>query len=57
MFLTHNIVVGDKLFLGFKFLKVNLVTEITCTVVAIIASIAFAAIMYELIEKLSIQLN
>ncbi len=57
IYLTHNAVVAGSLFLGFKLLKVNLVTEITCTLVAIIASIGFAAIMFELVEKPSIKLS
>ncbi|MGB3642225.1 MAG: acyltransferase [Rivularia sp. (in: cyanobacteria)] len=57
LYLTHNIIVGTVLFLVFKFLKANLVTEITIMVVAIFASLVFGAIMHELVEKPSIKLS
>lgn len=53
LYLTHNIVVGSVFFLGFKFLPANL----TCLSVAVIASLCFAVIIYELVEKPSIKLS
>ncbi|MEL6461838.1 MAG: acyltransferase [Cyanobacteria bacterium J06621_15] len=57
LYLTHNIVVGSVFFLGFKYLTPNLSTEIICLFVAVIASLCFAAIIYELVEKPSIKLS
>lgn len=57
LYLTHNIVVNSIFFLGFKLLKANLVTEIFCYFIAILTSLGFAAIMYELAEKPSIKLS
>ncbi|NJM21654.1 MAG: acyltransferase [Richelia sp. RM2_1_2] len=57
LYLTHNIVVGSVLFLVFKFLKANLFTELICLVVAVVVSLVFAAIIYELAEKPSIKMS
>ncbi len=57
LYLTHNIVINGVLFLGFKLLKVNILVELICFCVAILASLGFAAIMYELAEKPSIKLS
>ncbi|MBV6625384.1 MAG: acyltransferase [Rivularia sp. (in: Bacteria)] len=57
LYLTHNVVVGTTLFLGFKLLGTGIVTELICMTVAVFASLVFGTIFCEFVEKPAIKLS
>ncbi len=57
LYLTHIPVYGAVFFLGSKLLNRNAWSEAFCVLLATLASVGFAAIMWQLVEKPSINLS
>ncbi|HBB31985.1 MAG TPA: acyltransferase [Cyanobacteria bacterium UBA8803] len=55
LYLTHTPIVGATFFLGYKLLNHSVWSEILCLIAAILSCVVFAALMWHLIEKPSIQ--
>lgn len=57
LYLTHTPIYGAAFFLGIKVLHNSALSQAFCLLLGIIASVGFAAIMYQLVEKPSISLS